>query len=370
MSDEVLELPDVDPEYFTRFFYGTLCKSDPSRVDRLMNPMTADDHLLRIQADPLLNHTRFFRVARGRAMARDTDDYLEPCFQQDFDDYLAEMTEDGRMIAECIPHRYVLTNNREAMCLETDGGRVIIVAEALRYALYFMNLASGELYGLPDVPPDVEQHAMLIAARTMLMTESLDFDLDPRGIIPSEIEAWLDHMTAWQMKFIIGHEFAHHRLGHKGLGLYMVRPITNDPGNGIAHEWRSHRRSWDEEYEADAGAITEVEDETARKYLTMAAALFFLYLEFFERVEAGLDPSLAQIDTHPPTVERLRRIVTEFGDLIDANEEWMNASLNRVRQYADYLLKAHKNQERLLTFYGSIYLASWRGPVLVDRVDY
>jgi len=370
MTTEWNERHDTDPEFVARMFYRSLC-NQPERIERILNPITSEDHLLRIQADLLIDHTRLYRVARQRAISRGTEDLLEPAFERDFSAYLDDMTEIGRMIAECVPHRYLLTNSREAMCLETEGGRAIVVSEALRYALYFMNLGFGALYGLPDIPSDINVPALIIAARTMRMSEAMDFDLDPRGAIPSDIDGWLSHMTAWQMRFVIGHEFAHHRLDHRGLGLRIVRPITtSNQANVDGREWHSHLRGWDEEYAADLGAISEVEEETARKHLAMAAALFFLYLEFFELVDEGIDPSYAQLDTHPPTAERLRRIVDQFGGLIDIDQEWAASKLNYVRRCAANILEKNKEQEGILTFYGSIYLASWRGKALVDRVDY
>ncbi|MGA1859584.1 hypothetical protein VH569_26665 [Azospirillum sp. 11R-A] len=360
----------MNPEDIGRLFYMLLDTSDPTIADRLMNPATLEDCLLRIQADPLLDHTRLYRVARARAAAMGTENYLEPVFQQDFDNYLAEMTDIGRMIAECIPHRYVLTNSREAMCIETACGRVIVVSEVLRYALYFMNLAFGELYGLPSVPDDVQGHAMIVAARTMIMTEALDFDLDPRGIVPNDIDAFLRHMTEWQMKFVIGHEFSHHRFGHKGLGLRMTRPIRNDPGEGKGHEWQSYKRSWHEEYEADIGAIEEIEGEDSRKLISTAAILFFLYLEFFERIEEALDATLADIDTHPPTSERLRNVVDKFGILIDVDWKWAAAQLESIQDHAKAIIEIYNDDPNLLLEYGSAYLGSWKGPDLIDRVDY
>ncbi len=204
-----------DPVEIDRMWYSTLT-NDRDVIERLLNPVSARDHLLRIRASPLLDHPRLYRVALKRAGQRESTNLLHDEFADDFTDYLALLPPVRHMIAEDVPAGYVLAQFYDAMCLRTECGRIIVISEVLRYFLYFMTLANLEMVGFEEIPPSVAGSALTIAARTMAMNEALDFDLDPRGTIPPRIDFIVNDLVDWQMRFIIGHEYAHHALGHVG----------------------------------------------------------------------------------------------------------------------------------------------------------
>src|SRR5690606_9508190 len=186
------------------------------------------DWLLRLQADSITDHTRIHRVMLRRAQRRKLNTLLIDEHSSDFSEYISYLPEYEKLLCEDIPRRYILTNNYDAMCLKSDFGKVIIVSEVLRYVLYFMNLATLDV---GDVPKDVRDNALIIAIRTMLLSEALDFDMDPRGVVPASIEAQINHMVKWQMKFIIGHEYAHHILHHddeEHLRMSKTRRFTDE----------------------------------------------------------------------------------------------------------------------------------------------
>lgn len=68
---------------------------------------------------------------------------------------------------------------------------------------------------------------MVIATRIMALNETLDFDLDPRGVIPAEMKE-IRELVTLQMRFVIGHEYAHHGLGHLGTGATKIRAMSGD----------------------------------------------------------------------------------------------------------------------------------------------
>lgn len=355
-----------DPIYIEKLWYKSLTK-DEHLIERLVHPTSARDYLLRIRAIPLLDHTRLYRVALRRAKNRNSRDVLHDEYQEDFQEYLALLTEVRRMISEDVPAGYVLAPFYDAMCLQTEGGKVIVISEVLRYFLYFMTLGNPDLVVIGDVPFDVQGSALVIATRIMGLNETLDFDLDPRGVVPKEIEEKIRELVTWQMRFVIGHEYAHHGLGHGSNGTTRIRIV---PGDARESELPSYRRSWDEEFEADLHAIVDVEDPRAQVKLVQGAVLFFLHIYFHERVTAAFDPEFAAIDTHPPTVERLRKIVESFGTKIDIDGEWMKRALISQSARADDLIKHFRDHPNLLDMYGSVYLGIWKGPTLLDRIDY
>ena len=349
-----------------RIWYGSL-SNDPGVLNQLLNPKSAHDHLLKIRADPLLDHTRLYRVALQRARWQGASGVLDVQMRHysDFDRYLSLLSDVDRMISEDVPAAYVLQPAVDAMCLKTDGGRVIIVSEPLRYFLYFMTLANLNLISddLSRVPDDVRGSALVIAVRTMMLSEALDFDLDPRGVIPDELEPIINLLVDRQMWFIVGHEYAHHALGHAGAA--MSKRMS-----GSSYIWNVYRRNWGEEFEADIRSISALELKDDREQLTQGSILALTFIHFYETVMGRLDSEFAEIDTHPPTEERLYRVVEIFGELIGVDEDWARRTIERQNASALELVEEFLQNPNLARTYGSVYLSSWRGKELIDRVDY
>lgn len=369
VDQQMLTGDPLDPAYMARMWYKWVTR-DPKRVELLANPITAADWLLKIRADALLDNTRLFRVAMKRDIHGNKTNYLKGRHKKDFRKYLNSMSKIGRMICEDIPAGYVLTNSPDAMCLETDGGKIIVVSEVVRYFLYFSNIGNANLFGVDAIPSDVSGSALLIAIRTMQLVEALDFDMDPRGNVPRHINLAIENLVAWQMRFVIGHEFAHHHLGHKGTS--VRRQLSHKPlvSDHAMHGVYDIKRSWREEFEADRHSIIEISNHSIRAKLVKGAILFFLNLYYYENVIDSIDPDFSQINTHPPTIERLNRIIDEFGHIVKIEDNWREEALERQRWLAKDTIALLRKRPELLSSYGSIYLGSWQGRPLVDRVDY
>ena len=322
-----------------------------------------------MQADAITDHARIWRVSTRRAQKRNLNTLLIDEHRSDFDEYLTTLSDVDRMIAECIPTRYILTNNYDAMCFKTDFGSAIVISEVLRYFLYFMNLANLDL---PDVPEDVRTNARLIAVRTLLMNEALDFDLDPRGVVPAHIHLQLDGMVRWQMKFVIGHEFAHHRLGHSADGIFRAaRGLDEAELLNRPTQWDAYRRAHEHEFEADLHSILGAEASEQDRYsLFIGGTTFLLHLTVFETVMESIHPEFGTIFTHPPTMDRFHKLVDHFKPLKSFQIERTDVIVKYYENLANDLVKGHSIQPDTLTKYGSLYLADWQGPPLVDRVDY
>lgn len=61
---------------------------------------------------------------------------------------------------------------------------------------------------------DVAKHALVLAIRIMLQKEALDFELDPRGDVPEDVNVQLETYTLFEMFFVIAHEYSHSILKH------------------------------------------------------------------------------------------------------------------------------------------------------------
>jgi len=284
----------------------------------------------------------------------------------DFTEYLSYLPEHQRLLCEDTPRRYLLTNNYDAMCLDTDFGKVIIVSEVLRYFLYFMNLAT---VNFGDVPQDVRQFALIIAVRSLLLTEALDFDLDPRGVVPAKIDARINEMISWQMKFIIGHEYAHHILHHDG-GMNLRVSRRQRFSDEDIGEFVGYSRQHAQEFEADLHSINAIEDDTVRFPLLVGGASFLLALYVFEALASEIDPEFAEINTHPPTATRVEKLFEAFPDEPVFFGEENKGVFDYFDSMIDFLISSYRDDPNLFTFYGSVYLGQWRGPVLIDRKDF
>ncbi|WP_423205428.1 hypothetical protein PGC34_11605 [Pseudomonas kribbensis] len=222
------------------------------------------------------------------------------------------------------------------------------------------------------------QACLLIACRTMLLTESQDFDLDPRGELPPGIRNYCNVLVEDQVQFIIGHEFAHALLGHFGNAANLASNPELFSVSRSGHQEKFYTPRQHQEFEADAGSILHAaySDQGCSSILN-AAVLFFLYLDLFYAVSDYINPPFNPSSTHPDPIERinaLRKTVLEartadMSTLYSDQdvEDW----IKWVSSVKDFLVN------EVLPFeideferYGSVYLPSYRTEVLFDRFDF
>jgi len=237
----------------------------------------------------------------------------------------------------------------------------------LRHFLYYMSLGVTAI----EVPPEVRRNAILIAIRVMFMYETMDFEIDPRGNVPPNINDEIERIVEAQIQFVIGHEYAHHRLGHS---FDHVINISSKQGDAFVGENTSqlslYKRSWEQEFEADVASVSGAVAWPSRHQLVHGAIHFFLALFVFESVANKLDKGFAAIDTHPPTLERYFHIVDNFGDEFSIDRSEAEAWLKYHAHVSEQVIAFAESDPDNFCRYGSIYLAQWQGVPLVDRVDY
>lgn len=357
-----------------RGFFQGICTAD--EVNRIFTPSNAFDYLLRMRAEPIVDSTRLFRVVLARMRAARTPWSLTNMFpQEDFHWYLSVLPQADRDACQVIPAGFVLSNDANGACIRSPFGDLVIVSLGLEHFLYFMNLAHLELG--TEVPIHVRVAAQRIAIRTMLKTETLDFELDPRGSVPANLHAKLTRLTRSQLRFVIGHEYAHHFLQHLGTENIVDAPLyASLRGEPSVSFERHYNQSERDELEADVAAVQRPDlDEEERRQWVYAAMLWFTYLDIYQQVADQLLPHPSwKMRTHPAAVERLRNLFTRVGEPLGIPSALTEKLLERAAFFKMALLEDVAVNTETYEFYGSIYLdepnSEWRGRELIDHMHF
>ena len=362
MSNEI-------PQAVEEHFYRPFCSED--EITRIFNVRNADDYLLKARADYVADHVRHYRVMRRRMNVLGDKWSFSGHFRRDeFDRYLAQLSHADRNRCNPVASGYVFSTEANGEIAPTDFGDVITVSEALRYFLYYMSLAHLD-HGI-EVPQDVRMHAQMIALRVMLESEALDFDLDPRGTVPADLHARLVLDVTAQLEFVIGHEYAHFLLGHLDDARVSDRILARGGLDGEdPRTLRVYSHSEQRELDADIDAISRVQHSIEyQKTLVGGAILFFAFLDIYELVKNQIAPSHTVVRSHPDSLERLWNIFGRYSQSHDIDKSDVEGLLNALATYKAFLADDVAVNSDSYENYGSVYLADWRGPELIDRVDY
>lgn len=351
---------DADLHPSEQFLTGFCSKHE---ILRLRDLRTAQDYLLRLRSESIAKSPRAIRTFGRRRAAFEKNGRLwsltgyYSSINKDAKRYIERLPRKHRKRVASIPYGLAPINEANAVALNSILGDLVLVSENLRYFYYFMNIA---LYGLSHGIEGVDcTDAATIALRIMLGSESFDFDLDPRGTLPPDIENHLQTLTARQMEFTFGHEFAHLIEGH------LTEKTDSVDTRTYAFEC---------EFSADRQAV--LLPRTNRKtyqMLALGACDVLLYLHFLECASLrGMLPKFSVSSTHPPALERLRSALDAFEPKVGAYREAVKESIEAVELMAENVERRTKDAERsdILTFYGSMYLAGYTDRLLRDRVDF
>jgi hypothetical protein len=201
--------------------------------------------------------------------------------------------------------------------------------------------------------------AAVIALRVMRGSESFDFDLDPRAVLPAAVERRIQTLTGAQMEFTFGHEFAHLLAGH------LVAEYDGDDTCLYSREC---------EHAADIGAVLAVgPDHAARKAIARGAFDVLLFLHFLEAsADAGLLRHFSASDTHPRPLERIDRLAATLDQRHLPPEGELEASTHAIETMVKWVEERKKTSEQpdLLGFYGSMYLPGFTDRMKTDRVEF
>lgn len=360
------EIGDLTNE---ELFYYPVCSKE--EIKRIFNVKTASDYLLKLRADSIEDHARHHRVFLKRYNKNKENWSLTNYFNQsDFDKYLDNLSARKKNKCSEITYGYAYLNEANGKCIKTKYGTLIIISEALRYYLFYMNTFLLAPYYRISQPDDF--HSFLIALRIMLNSESLDFDLDPRGEIPTKVNKEISQIVDLQIEFVIGHEFAHYLLGHISSGMLEEFRLGCHLFNNIDSPIRFYKYSWEQEYEADFYSIEYANYYSQKKSAILNSAfLFFEGLHLLEVVKKYMNPSPTHLDTHPISLDRLWHLRKRISKKHGYSEKRIKDSIKNIYQIEKIL------KEDFLPFnieelekYGSVYLPNYRKSVLIDRIDY
>lgn len=352
-------------------FYLPFCSKE--EILRIRNQRCSSDYLLWLRAEAIADSPRAVRVFSKRAKGK-KDWTLTKYYNDNFSydkKYLAAAGKKFKSKTVNLPAGMAFVNDVNAMCIYTKFGNVIVANEALSYFLYYMNVVFfGPTLGIDY--SDISA-ALAIAIRIMLGSESLDFDLDPRGDLPKKIHEEIINHTDLQLIFTFGHEYAHHTLGHlsasriKNCPLQEIIQAKSDNKNLKVYRYK-HKN----EYDADLYAIKNIKNNNKfRSIMADSAFLLFIYFDILDHVSQYLALRSSISKTHPKPLDRLwrlrRKLKSKLGASKDVIESYLNKS-NEIKNVLSTEWLPFRIDE--LERYGSIYLPSYKGEFLIDRVDF
>lgn len=346
-----------------------------AEILRIQTPTTAADQLLILRANAIADNARLKRVFLRRREKGQGNWSLTAHFESDhFQRYLSELPHKKRIRCREVPAGIAFLREPNGACIRSAHGDFIVISEALRNYLYYMNVF---LFEQGKLPMDDCMAALMIALRTMFLTESPDLDLDPRGHLPESIDQRISNVVDDQMQFVIGHEYSHLLLNHLDGKCVGSLPLSVIPAV-VQEHFQYYTPRQNQELAADASALLDpqLSDDGLANRL-MGAIWFFLGLEIFYGVSEYITPSICSPKTHPPPIDRiwaLREKVLSTRSLDSENmysEDQLTQAIEWVKELKALLLKEFvPYQVDALERYGSVYLPSYRGPALYDRVDY
>lgn len=353
-------------------FYYPICTLE--EIKKIECPRSAWDILLRIRADSAVDHPRTIRAFLKRREIHGDGWSLSGHYNSnEFDRYINKLPPVMAQKCKSLPAGYIPSREPHGYCLNTEFGQLIALSEPLKHFLYFMCIHMfGSQY---EISEEDKFSAFLIASRAMLLTETSDYDLDPRGQLPQEFLVFVEKITADQLQFIIGHEYAHALLGHHAPGAISEAPTYMFSSKVNVGKW--YNPSQQQEFDADAGSLLHAKynDYECAEILNAATA-FFLQLELFYTVSDYINPCHNPCQSHPDPIDRiwaLRKAVSEKRGLPEHafSDAELHQTIDGVKKIKAALIEEYLPFEiEKFEGYGSMYLPNLRSTPLVDRFDY
>lgn len=201
---------------------------------------------------------------------------------------------------------------------------MITISDSLRFFLKFTNLALLDFDG--RVPERICLNSLRIAIRVMFKTETMDFFMDPRGVIPEDIAVAIHLPIPYQLWFIAGHEF-----------------------------------------DADIKSLIFPKLSTEEyKKLYESSLLWFGSLQIYEAACDVMYPSSSwSYKTHPTARDRYDNILDNAKTPDGVNIDNWKSFLNVIERYKTIIIEDISLNYDLYEMYGSTYLdepdSEWRG---------
>jgi len=362
------ELQSIRPE--SRLYYP-VCTYDEIR--RIESPASAADILLKLRADEIAENVRLHRVFLRRRERTGSSWALSTHFSNGaFESYVSNLPDEKRQICESVAAGTAFLLQPNGICISTPWGTVVVVSESLEHYLYYMNFFLMTLDSKITSEEDASQ-ALYIAIRTMMRTETPDFDLDPRGMAPEPLNERILSVVGAQIAFIVGHEYAHIIGGH----IKNIRMAVPEMASMKSKDRpKIYSPAQEQEFAADLGSMLNPEWSKEQLFPYVAAAHWFFYgLDLLEEVTEYLEPN-RRPGQHPSARDRLRHLRAELvgRELFDEEKCGDDAALAHTFVRLDGVKQSLRNilpkATDRLKVYGSQYLPSHRPGRLLDRIHY
>ncbi|MBQ3527414.1 MAG: hypothetical protein IJA52_02540 [Clostridia bacterium] len=354
-----------------RHWFVSFCNDE--EIDRIFSPQNAWDYLLQQRANIVADNTRYLRVYMNKARRFPEWSFDKSFITAHYEEVLNHLSIEDKLFCENIAYGDFFSDDANGYAEKNKSwGRIIYLNESLQFFMKFCNLA---LFDFQDrVPDKVKLNALRIAIRIMMKQESMDFSLDPRGIVPNDIGIIVHNPIKYELQFIAGHEFCHHLCGHLNDNDVYEKSILSIGEN--RYYKNIYNTSQSHELEADIASIIRPQYNSQELCNIIEGALiWFLSLELSETAESVVNPASSHmVNTHPSAKDRFTNIITN----IDIPDEFdMNRIIklrSNTEKLKEWIVQDLSYNYDMYDFYGSVYLdapnTKWRGKELVDRVDY
>lgn len=348
-------------------FYVEFCSK--KEIIRLRAIKGAHDYLLRLRSEAIADFPRAVRVfgARKTSYQNKGRPWSLTHYYHSKDNYhksyISKLTPKNQKIVKNIPAGLALIQEVNALCIRSLAGDVVVVSEGLEHFYYYMSVAFyGIDFGLE--PIDVRD-SLLIAIRIITGAETLDFDIDPRGELPSDIDKRIQEYVDWQMQFTFGHEYSHYLCGHLKEAEVVSFSLRNKDRNVVIY---NHEL----EFEADYFSLKNIiHNKKSFTKISHGAFSTLLYLHFVEECLEELHIRKFSIsNTHPRARDRLSRLHDRLGEDSPLDDSMIEHMLNVSEQLMEIIKVTKKDQrEDLFTFHGSVSMSNYVNRRIVDRVE-
>lgn len=368
MSKNILEQIKNGDE---RIWFISFCNDN--EIDRIISPQNAFDYLLQQRANIVADNTRYLRVYMRKANL-----YKDWSFEKSFIDthylkVLECLSKDDKEFCKDIAYGDIFSSDANGYAeRHSQWGRIIYLNESLRFFMKFCNLA---LFDFDEVVPNnVRLNALRIAIRVMMKQESMDFFMDPRGVVPEKIGIKIHEPIPYELQYIAGHEFAHHICQHLNDDNVSNRNMLSIGENEYYKP--VYTVSQTHEFEADISSLTRPK-YSIKEYCNVleGALIWLLSLELSETAMEIVNPmSHLSIKTHPSAKERFENLLSNVSIPSDFNMKKIEKLKENTIRLKNWIEQDFAYNYDIYDFYGSIYLdapnTKWRGKELIDRVDY
>lgn len=360
-------------------WYAPICSEQ--EISRILDMRNGDDYLLRLLADTIIDNMRAYRVVRRltkEARLRGEKWSLSEYFSSNhFEEFKDSLPDDLKEKVQQVSFGYIFSNEANGFIFESPFGICSTLSFSLKYFIQFASLALLELND--KVPDSVRLAAMRIAIRTMLEREALDFDIDPRGIIPEDIRESIIHPYPHICMFLAGHEYSHLINGDIKIGNTISKSLikahfSNDRDYRKISGYNTSQKN---EFAADLSAMNYPQfSELYYSLYYNYTLLWFAMLAIYESVEDYIFPPI-ESPSHPGAKARYQNILQNAKRPIDF-EQYSLYYQKKLPSLINYWSNIMQNDVaenfEMYEMYGSIYLAApnteWRGKELKDRIDY